>query len=183
MNSNSQDSFMSKRKVDSLYLGSISLRLLEERDLVKTLVWRNQDNIRIWFFNSEVLTRESHLRWYKKYCTLDNDFVFIIEFDHEPVGQVALYNIDWKSKDAEYGRLMIGESWARGKKISNIATNLLLHIGFVDLGLEKIHLEVKKTNITAKKIYSSCGFILVQDKNDILTMVINKNQFNEVNAP
>jgi hypothetical protein len=78
-----------------------------------TLAWRNQDHIRTWFFHSDVITPEQHRRWFDAYRGRDDDFVFVIEETEElrrPVGQVALYYIDWEPGTAEYGRLMIGDT-------------------------------------------------------------------------
>ena len=135
----------------------VGLRLLEERDLPRTLAWRNQDHIRRWFFSGERLTAEQHARWFARYRQRDDDFVFIIEeiqgsrqtpsavrqkppaseknlrpgpqgerhttrkrvpgacYYVRPVGQAAIYNIDWLRGTAEFGRLMIGEADAAGR--------------------------------------------------------------------
>src|SRR5208282_4845185 len=100
-----------KRQLAPLQAGRIRLRLLEEQDLPRTLAWRNQDHIRRWFFFSERLTPEQHAAWFVSYRQRDDDFVFIIEEagDGRPIGQVALYHVDWLAGTAEFGRLMIGE--------------------------------------------------------------------------
>ena len=151
------------------------LRLLEEHDLPLTLAWRNQEHIRRWFFTEEPISYKKHRAWFNKYKKLDTDFVFIIlskKLHLKPVGQVSLYAIDWKTMIGEFGRLMIGESEARGLGLARSASLLLLHVGFDILGLKKIILEVKEDNIAAISLYLSIGFLETVAENGIIKMEI-----------
>ncbi|MBM3560419.1 MAG: GNAT family N-acetyltransferase, partial [Alphaproteobacteria bacterium] len=134
-----------KRAVGPIEAHGIRLRLLEAGDLPMTLAWRNEDHIRRWFFTSQAIAPEQHWAWWERYRTLDSDFVFIIEDTaalKRPVGQVALYNIDWLAGRAEYGRLLIGDAVARGRGLARAATAALVDHGFHTWGLREIHLEV-----------------------------------------
>lgn len=170
---------MNKRFIPLVENDKVALRLLEERDLPLTLSWRNQDNIRRWFFTTDVIPFEKHLAWFHRYQALDNDFVFLIlakELNLKPVGQISLYAIDWESLVGEYGRLMIGESEARGKGLARSASLLLLHIGFDILGLKEITLEVKADNLPAVSIYRSIGFEETAMENGAIKMKIRPVQ-------
>src|SRR5262245_34000210 len=70
---------MAKRWIAPLARGRIRLRLLDERDLPMTLLWRNQDHIRRWLFDSRVISPEEHRAWFDQYRERDDDFVFVIE--------------------------------------------------------------------------------------------------------
>lgn len=158
----------------------IVLRLLKDADLPLTLSWRNQDDIRKWFLNSDVISEEKHRAWFKKYSELANDFVFIIlskELGNISIGQISLYNIDWNTGKAEYGRLMIGHPDARGKGYARHATNLVLRIGFEYLKLKEIHLEVKEDNFPAQKVYLDCGFTEISKGNQLVKMKIYASRF------
>lgn len=151
-----------KRAVGPIDAGGIRLRLLEAGNLPTTLAWRNQDHTRRWFFTSQVIGSEQHRAWWERYRTLDDDFVFIIEDTvalNRPVGQVALYNIDWLAGRAEYGRLMIGDAAARGRGLARAATAALVEHGFHTLGLREIYLEVLASNVAAIQVYSATGFV------------------------
>ena len=153
---------MAKRALGPYESEKVRLRLLEEADLPRTLAWRNQDHIRKWFFNSDVITEDQHRGWFAKYRERDDDFIFVIESTadgHQPVGQVSLYHIDWDRRMAEYGRLMIGESSARGKGLAHAATQRLLEAAFGDMGLREVYLEVIADNEPAIAIYRACGFV------------------------
>lgn len=157
---------MSKRSLGPLEGGAVRLRLLAESDLPLTLAWRNQARVRRWFLDSSVITVPQHAEWFRRYRARDDDFTFIIEdtsAGDRPVGQVALYNIDWTSGTAEYGRLLIGESEARGRGLATDATRLLLRHAREALGLGQIHLVVLKTNVPACRIYEALGFMVYRD--------------------
>ncbi len=152
---------MAKRSLPPIQSERVRLRLLEEGDLPLTLNWRNRDDIRIWFVNSDVIAPENHLKWFAQYQDRDDDFVFIIDArldTWKPIGQVSLYSIDWDKRHAKFGRLMIGESPARGKGMAKEAVRLIVDYGFDQLGLVRIELEVFDTNGAAISIYKDCGF-------------------------
>ena len=159
---------MAKRKIEPIRIGNLYLRLLTEADLPTTLAWRNQDEVRKWFLYSECITPEQHAAWFTAYLERDNDFVFIIELiednshpEMRPVGQVALYNIDWQTGTAEFGRLMIGDFTARGHGVARCATETLLDYGANVWGLQEYNLDVLTENRAAIAIYERIGFIRV----------------------
>lgn len=163
---------MPKREIPAVEYSGIRLRLLEEADLPLTLSWRNQDNVRKWFFYNEVISPDQHQDWYRRYQDLDTDFVFIIEAcapEPVPVGQISLYHMDWEAKRAEYGRVMIGPAWAQGKGYAKAATIGILKIA-KDIGLNEVYLEVKADNQRAFSLYLSVGFEVVTLENNVYHM-------------
>lgn len=176
---------MTKRHIAPVENEAVVLRLLEESDLLLTLSWRNQDNIRRWFFTTEEIPFEKHQAWFNRYRTLDTDFVFIIlakALNLKPIGQISLYAIDWQSLIGEYGRLMIGEPQARGKGLAKSASLLLLQIGFDILGLREIVLEVKQDNLPAVSIYRSIGFEGTSTENGVIKMTMRADQVKRANS-
>lgn len=168
-----------KRWIAPLERGRIRLRLLEEADLPMTLAWRNQEHIRKWFFYSDVLAPEQHRAWYEKYRLRDDDFVFIIEETQtlqKPVGQVALYNIDWAARRGEFGRLLIGEPEAVGQGLAFNATHLLVNTALTTWGLREVFLEVYAHNTAALTIYRRCGFHVTHERIGVLTMSILRTE-------
>ncbi len=164
---------MPKRPVHSFENDKVRLRLLTAEDLEMTLNWRNQDHIRKWFFHSDVIQIEQHRCWFEQYQERDDDFVFVIEYVAEnylPVGQIALYHIDWAARRAEYGRIMIADPVARGKGLGRAATRLVLSIGFDYFHLQEIYLEVLENNQSARAVYADCGFRVVEIKDGVVLM-------------
>ena len=155
---------MAKRHIPPLVHGRVRLRQLAEVDLPMTLAWRNQDHIRKWFFDSDVITSDQHRRWFERYREKDDDFVFIIEETEtlrRPVGQLALYNIDWPARRGEFGRLMIGDAEARGLRLATLATSCLATAATDEWGLSEVHLEVLPGNQAALAVYRACGFVSI----------------------
>src|SRR5208337_1632113 len=124
--------------------------------------WRNTEDIRCQFINSDIISKDRHLKWWEKYREKNNDFIFIIQDTERlsrSVGQVSLYNINLEKRVAEYGRLMIGDSKTREKGLARRSTDLLLIWAFNTLRIERIYLEVFKDNISALNLYLQCGFV------------------------
>ena len=165
---------MTKLVVSPIEKGRIRLRLLEKTDLPMTLRWRNQDHIRRWFVHSDPISPESHEGWFSEYLERDDDYLFMIEEIRDlrrPVGQISIYKIDWAEKHGEFGRLLIGDSEARGKGIAKEATHLLLHHAFTRWGLERIELEVLSDNAPATTIYRDLGFREVSQLNGLTRLI------------
>ena len=154
-----------------------SLRLLCADDLTTTLTWRNREDIRHHFIESDPISRERHVAWWEEYRTKGNDFVFIIvekEKLNRSVGQVSLYHIDLERSEAEYGRLMIGDDEARGRGLAGRATEVLVTWAFNSLGIKRIYLEVFKDNTIAVNLYRRCGFIPYGDCGKLRLMDISR---------
>ncbi len=170
---------MSKRVIEPVEKENLRLRLLREADLPMTLHWRNQDDIRCWFFYSDIISRQDHLDWFKKYLTRDDDFIFIIEEiqnGYRPIGQVSIYQVDWAAQRAEFGRLMIGESDASGKGYAFKASQMAASIAFYTMGLKEIHLEVLVDNKKAIAIYEKMGFKLLGVSGNKQSMSLSVDQ-------
>lgn len=98
------------------------------------------------------------LQWLKDYERSNDDLLFVLERDDGlPVGQMALYNIEADSGQAEFGRIIRGEQGAP-KGIMSAGALALLRWGFELFGLAKIYLEVFADNIPAISMYKRLGF-------------------------
>jgi len=164
---------VSKKAISPVENNRVRLRLLEVDDLDLTLSWRNQDEIRKWFFFQERIELTNHLAWFEKYQTRDNDYVFIIEakdLGGLPVGQIAVYDIDWQQGRGEYGRLMIGEAIAKGKGYAQDATQLILEVASKIFALKEIYLEVYTQNQAARRVYEKCGFEVTESNPEVTKM-------------
>ncbi len=168
---------MTKPVVQPIESGTVRLRLLEEADLEMTLGWRNQDEVRKWFYTSHVLTLEQHRNWVmNSYIPRDNDFIFVIESkaDGILVGQISLYDIDFGKRRGEYGRLMIGNPAGSRKGFAREATRLILGFAFETLGLDEVYLSVIANNERAIALYKACGFSVDGEEDGSLKMSIRR---------
>jgi RimJ/RimL family protein N-acetyltransferase len=151
----------------------IQLRPIEYEDIQLIRSWRNRDDIRRWFINSDVISEEEQIAWWEKYKKDDADMMFMIESLPEavPVGVVALYKIE-KGEKAEFGRLMIGEESALRKGYGEEATRLTLKCARSTLKIKKVFLEVMNGNTEALSIYERCGFMRIDKNEKIVRMVL-----------
>lgn len=146
-----------KRQIEPFGDGTVTLRLIEERDLKTILDWRNRDEARVWFKTSDKLTFESHKNWYDRYVNKDDDFFFLIEAGGKPVGQCGIYDVDRASGTAEIGRFLAAPDQAGHGYITR-SCGELVRFGIKVLDLSYLFLEVMEQNAKAISIYRRCGF-------------------------
>ncbi len=160
----------------------LNLRQVEESDLNNLVLWRDDDNIRKWFFDKKIITLEQQSLWYENYLKNDTDIMFIIDekFDLKTsIGAVSLYHLNLKKKHAEFGRLMIGNKNALGKGFGLECTAAVCNFGFKHLDLNKIHLKVYENNSRAIRIYEQAGFTAkktyIKDNVPTIFMILEKD--------
>lgn len=73
------------------------------------------------------------------------------------IGQIDLFEIDWKNRKAVMG-IIIGREENHNKGYGKEAIQLLLDYGFNRLGLNKIELTVRAYNERGIHCYEQCGF-------------------------
>lgn len=135
--------------------GIVSLRLLTYEDLERTLIWRNQIEVRKWFKNSCEIDILNHKKWYVNYLIKDDDYVFIAEINNESVGQMAVYNI--ANNSAEIGRFIVSPE-AKGKGMMKLSIQKFISFIFKEFSVLNIYLDVLVENKKAIHIYKNLGF-------------------------
>jgi spore maturation protein CgeD len=150
-----------KRALPTFRCGGLTFRPLSAADLPVTRGWRNQQRVREQLLHSDEITEAEHQEWFDRYQYRDNDFVFVVSDEEGPVGQVAIYNVDWAQKAAEFGRLMIGEKRGLGRNYGMILTLGAVDWAFSSLQLRKLCLNVKRGNSAAVETYLRSGFVHV----------------------
>lgn len=163
------------KKAYTIYGEKIILRSINEDDLELIRSWRNQENIRKWFFDSSIIAEEKQAVWFSNYLNRDNDLMCMIEYKKtgNMIGTAALYNIDFIEGNAEFGRVMIGVESARSKGLAVQVTKELCNFGFNEIGLKKIYLNIFKDNIPALKAYERAGFKTLYEYEKSNRLLIN----------
>lgn len=77
----------------------------------------------------------------------------------ENLGHIELNSIDRKNKSACICRVLVGPEICRGKGIGQEMMRKVLEVGFRDLNLHRIELNVFDFNTAAIKCYEKAGFI------------------------
>ena len=174
-------------------MNNISLRALTEADILQTLSWHNQKDIRdLYIGHPFPVNREMEELWYKKILTSNYPTtVFGIELitSQKLIGLTFLKNINNIHRSAEFA-IYIGDRVNRAKGYSKEATSKTLEFVFYNLGLNRVFLKVLKRNTIAIKLYEKVGFItegILREctfKNncfeDELIMGILKNEFEKI---
>ena len=86
------------------------LRPLEEKDIESLRLLRNRPENRIWFFSSDLITKEGQKAWFHRYLTKENDFMFSVYLPEKPngfMGAVAIYGYESDKDSFEVGRLLL----------------------------------------------------------------------------
>ena len=77
--------------------------------------------------------------------------------DGRYIGNIGLYEIDWKNRKAEYG-ILIGDKSAWGKGYGFDSSTDLLAYAFRELNLHRIFLRVLAYHERAIRLYEKIGF-------------------------
>ncbi|MBY0206798.1 GNAT family N-acetyltransferase [Paenibacillus cucumis (ex Kampfer et al. 2016)] len=169
-------------------LGEVTLTPICESDIEVMRGWRNDPLNQPAFLTSSYIHAEQQKLWFYSYLAKADDIMFIVNFGVESpgrVGMAGLYNINKLQGKAEFGRLLIGESFARGKGLGIIVTRMICEFGFKELNLNEICLEVLNNNSSAKNVYIKVGFIetdrFISEGKDIIRMSLFKENLNEFN--
>lgn len=137
----------------------VMLRLVEEQDLDLIAQWRNDPEIRPYFFAAFPIVISGQRKWFEKMLDNERKKLFVIQKkEGQAVGTIGLDDIDWKNQVAEYGNLLIGVKEERGKGLAQDATLTLLHFAFKELNLNRVFLRVFAFNVAAIALYEKCGF-------------------------
>ena len=161
---------------------NLRIRSLTVDDLETTRIWRNRPETRVRFFFDQEISAEEQQAWFELYLKKKNDLVFIVEGveTKEPIGQTSLYDIDFENGVAEFGRFMIGNVNQRSKGFGREALSLTCAVGFQQLELDEIFLNVKSDNVGAIKAYHAVGFSVSDEHDDKVTMRLKRDAFQPI---
>ena len=146
-----------------IYGERVRLRAPERSDLPQFVKWFSDPEVRegIMMINPLSLAREE--RWFDKMLEgPEYEQPFVIELEQAGnwtmIGNCGFHAVDWRCRSAEVG-IVIGEKAYWDKGYGTEALRLLLAHGFNTLNLNRIALEVFKTNPRAIKAYEKAGFV------------------------
>lgn len=136
----------------------VILRSVQASDFAYIVAWTN--NKQVGHFAEDdgyPETLEQCENWYRRLLSDRYNQVFVITLDDQPIGDIELDHIAWRSGEAEM-RIRIGvpEYWSQGYGTDAVKT--LLHYAFVSMQLKRIYLRVSKNNPRAIRCYQKAGF-------------------------
>lgn len=136
----------------------MKLRELEVKDVDRMLSWMHSiESKEIFAKDFNNYTKEDVTNFVKNKNTSNNINYACVNDNDEYLGTVSLKNIDYENKNAEYAISFMKE--AQGTGAALFATYEILEKAFNKLKLEKVYLDVLKTNERAIAFYRKIGFI------------------------
>ena len=161
---------------------NVFIRPLSGDDIEFLRKWRNDLNNTKFLRQLPYITPEMQRSWFEQYLSNKNELCFTInetETMKRIVGSLSLYNFN--GKQAEFGKILIGDAEAHGKNIGVNSINALLCVAFNNLNLDKVILHVYTENKGAVHVYEKVGFSVVDihkaDDRDEFLMEISKEKF------
>lgn len=145
---------------------NIILRVLQESDL--DFLERIENNVDNWQFGGERKQYTQHeLLEYISNSTVDikiaKQLRFAIALDDSIIGFVDLF--DYTPNKAGVGIIIIKEH--RRKGYAKEALQLLCVYAAKTLNIDKLECSIKKDNLASIRLFSSCGFNFLQEKEEI----------------
>jgi len=138
----------------------IQLRAIELEDLPLMVKWRNDPEVHRHFYEHEPFSLVMQKAWFEQFLKRRDEKLWIIEITgtHEAIGTVGLVHIDWRSRKAEWGRLLIfPEEYRHGGYGSEIES-LVLRYFFDHMNMNRLQCEVLAENERAIALYKRFGF-------------------------
>jgi len=137
----------------------IVLRKAHGNDVGIYFEWVNDSEVRKQSFNSEAVLWQAHQEWYKNKLLDENCFMFVMESDNQPVGQIRFdvvdgvanidYSLDKKARGKHLGERLISDG------IDMVLANRCV----------VFQASIKKQNLASIKTIKKLGFDEVESNN------------------
>lgn len=133
----------------------IALKQASKEDCDLLFSWVNNESVRKNSFNQDKILYEDHIKWFDNRINSNECFIFILEEQDVPIGQVR---IDIESKKTAIISYSIDENY-RGRGLSLVMLTLLEKKIKCDfLNINKLIGFVKIENIASQKTFESLKF-------------------------
>ena len=143
---------------------NVILRPLEKDDIEPLREWRNDPRNTQYLSKIPYITPELQIAWFEKYLQNRDELSFAIVENKDLnrlVGSLCLYNFSLES--CLFGKILIGDPEAHGRKIGLNATVAATKIAFEQLKLKQVDLYVYSDHAAALAIYKKAGFFIVDE--------------------
>lgn len=149
----------------------LSIRKATHDDMEIYFKWANDPVVRENAFTAEEISWETHVDWYTKKLNDKNSYLYIIEEEYKPMGQVR-FDVDSVAGKAEIGYSVDADH--RGSGFGG----KLIDKGIIEFqndnkNISYLIAKVKEKNIASGKIFVNNGFEIVEKYgNDSFDVVI-----------
>lgn len=168
--------------MNNIYEGNLTYLVpIQTKDTSLIIKWRNREFVRKMFIKQELITVETHKKWFETMIETGKAKQFIVYTKNEkrPIGSFFLKNIDMINGEAEYGNF-IGEEEYLGKGYGTDAGKVLVKYAMTVLNLDRVYLRVLKKNKRAINAYKKIGFQMMDthelQSEEIVFMMIQRDK-------
>lgn len=184
---------MSIKPLDSfenLFGSFVTLKNLSSEDSKFCVDLRNSERAK--FLNSGSISEDEQNKWLDSRPENELNYV-VCDKNLSRVGLISLIEIDFKNKRAEPARfIMTNEKSALRTKMILESLFLIYSLSFKDLGLEKLHGVIAKSNVRMIKLQESLGMeiegvllkhnIINGDFEDLVLVSLFKKKFEDYSS-
>lgn len=154
---------------NEIFYKNVHLRPLMECDIESLRLWRNNPNNTLYLNKISYITPEMQRKWFEDYISNNDEICFAIIENKELnrlVGSLSLYHFE--TDECLFGKILVGDRNAHGRKIGLNATVGATKIAFEQLKMSRVKLHVYADNLVAYKIYTKVGFRVIEEHDDTL---------------
>ena len=136
----------------------ISLKRLNEDDLIRMMEWRMREDIAKNMFSEAKLTLEGQYKWFEKIKDDPSQKRWIIYSDYAPIGSIYLVDIDAVNRRCESG-WFIAEKKYRSLELSVFLQWNMFDFAFEILKLNRVYGYIIDTNKELVRLLKYCGYV------------------------
>ncbi len=138
----------------------IQLRAIEYEDLPLMMRWRNDPKVYRFFYEHEPLSLAMQKVWFERLLQKPDQRLWIVETleTHEAIGTVGLVHIDWRSRKAEIGQVLIYPEKYRHSGYGSEVESLILRYFFDHMNMNRLQAEVLADNENGITLHKKFGF-------------------------
>lgn len=150
---------------------------LSDDNKLMVLDWRNNENVRKWMHNSDVISKKAHLEFTDTLKNNKTKQYYLVSYNKNFIGVIYFTNIDSINKTAEFGIYSNPRLRGNGK----ILMDSICEYGFNILHLQEIIAEVFADNKRAITLYHHFHFKIMgedflNNKNILKMELKNENR-------
>jgi len=129
---------------------------LDDTEKNEILSWRNNEHVRKWMHNSNIISQSDHYKFIKTLKENKNKQYFLVKEQNKKIGVINFIRMD---EYTEFGVYTNPEYRGYGKKLMTTICN---H-GFEDMNLDRLVAEVFSHNKKALNLYLNFNFTIFKE--------------------
>lgn len=125
------------------------------------LQWRNNENVRKWMVNKDIILLDEHYKYIESLKNNNNKLCFLIKSNNDYLGVIEFDSIDVKNNSAYFGLNANMESKQSG--IGTVLQEIGLYISKDKLNINSLLLYVFANNKSAISLYEKFNFKTIKE--------------------